>query len=364
MTRNWRRVAFMAGLWLVAATAVMAADRKPEEILKDLEATTLPQLDRAKINDKEAVTAFLAERKKAVERRGELAMELYRVAPDNDKLPALLAERWNGMLPDKTQAEALTKELDDVIANSKIEKLRTEALFMKVGVAFFKDTRKPEGMLPDLETFIKAAPKDPRGPSLLYMIASRSTDTAKKAEVEERILKDYSDSSEAGQIKSTRRRREAVGKPFELEFTEAISGSTISMKDLKGKVVVVDFWATWCGPCVAEMPKMKALYAEYKEKGVEFIGVSLDNSEDQGGLKKLKDFVHDKEIGWPQYYQGDGWKSKFSSSWGINSIPCVFIVDKEGNLYSTEARGKLEELIPELLKKEAKAPAAGGGGGK
>ncbi len=59
------------------------------------------------------------------------------------------------------------------------------------------------------------------------------------------------------------------------------------MKSLKGKVVVIDFWATWCGPCVAEMPNMKKLYAEYKDKGVEFVGVSLDKSKEQGGLDKL-----------------------------------------------------------------------------
>ena len=59
------------------------------------------------------------------------------------------------------------------------------------------------------------------------------------------------------------------------------------MSDLKGKVVVVDFWATWCGPCVGEMPNMKKLYAEYKPKGVEFIGVSLDQPESAGGLKAL-----------------------------------------------------------------------------
>jgi hypothetical protein len=104
---------------------------------------------------------------------------------------------------------------------------------------------------------------------------------------------------------------------------------------------------------------MKQLYAEYKPKGVEFIGVSLDQPEAQGGLTKLKEFVAQNEIGWPQYYQGNFWDSEFSKGWGVNSIPCVFVVDAEGNLASTQARGKLEELLPELLKKAGKKEVSG-----
>jgi hypothetical protein len=99
------------------------------------------------------------------------------------------------------------------------------------------------------------------------------------------------------------------------------------------------------------MPKMKELYAEYKPKGVEFIGISLDNPQSKGGLSKLKDFVTGNQINWPQYYQGNGWDSEFSSSWGVNSIPCVFVVDAEGKLASADARGKLEELLPQLIAK-------------
>ena len=92
-----------------------------------------------------------------------------------------------------------------------------------------------------------------------------------------------------------------------------------------------------------------SLYAEYKDKGVEFIGVSLDQKE--GGLEKLKDFVHKEGITWPQYFQGDGWNSEFSKSWGIRSIPALFVVDQEGKVYSDKARGKLETILPELLKR-------------
>jgi thiol-disulfide isomerase/thioredoxin len=204
---------------------------------------------------------------------------------------------------------------------------------------------------------MKVAPKDERGPSILVQVAQFSqglSDTEKKA-IFERIRKDFPDSQAAAQVEAEMKKAEAVGKPFELAFNEAITGKSISMADLKGKVVVIDFWATWCGPCVAELPTMKKLYAEYQPKGVEFIGVSLDAPESEGGLEALKKFVAEKKIEWPQYYQGNGWESEFSMKWGINSIPALFVVDQQGNLHSMEARGKLETMIPELLKKGAAA---------
>ncbi len=174
-----------------------------------------------------------------------------------------------------------------------------------------------------------------------------------------RIVEQYPESRTAELAKGSLRLLDAVGKPFELEFTDAIDGSTVSIERLKGKVVVVDFWATWCGPCVAEMPEMKRLYAKYKGKGVEFIGVSLDQKD--GGLDKLKAFVEREGITWPQYYQGDGWDSRFSSSWGITLIPSVFVVDQRGRVHSVEARGMLESMIPELLDRPAPEVDAGAG---
>ena len=91
--------------------------------------------------------------------------------------------------------------------------------------------------------------------------------------------------------------------------------------------------------------------------------MSLDQPKEAGGLDKLKKFVAEKEIAWPQYYQGKGWESEFSKSWGINSIPCMFVVDADGKLVSVEARGKLEQLIPELLKKKDVPAGAGAGAG-
>ena len=97
------------------------------------------------------------------------------------------------------------------------------------------------------------------------------------------------------------------------------------------------------------MPEMKELYAAYADKGVEFIGISLDESEQEGGLAKLSKFCNEKNIEWPQYFQGDYWTSEFSTSWGIDWVPTMFVIDQKGNLHSYNARGKLHDMIPELL---------------
>ena len=92
------------------------------------------------------------------------------------------------------------------------------------------------------------------------------------------------------------------------------------MQDLRGKAVVIDFWSTSCSACVGEVPKMKKLYAEFKEKGLEIIGVNLDAPKEYGGLDKLKEFVKKEGIPWPQYYEGDGWHSSSSRHPGASTF--------------------------------------------
>jgi thiol-disulfide isomerase/thioredoxin len=183
-----------------------------------------------------------------------------------------------------------------------------------------------------------------------------------------KLIKGDADAIAAGESRAPSAMRDgrtraisSAGKPFELAFTDAISGKTIDLqRDLKGKIVVLDFWATWCGPCVAEMPANKEIYARYKDKGVEFIGISLDNPDDKGGLRALKKYCAENQITWPQYHlQGKGGNPTFARDWGVTSIPSVFLVDADGKLYTTDARGKLETMIPDLLaRRDGKSSAA------
>jgi thiol-disulfide isomerase/thioredoxin len=137
----------------------------------------------------------------------------------------------------------------------------------------------------------------------------------------------------------------AIGQTVELKFN-AVKGGKVDLATMKGKVVLIDFWATWCGPCVREIPSVVATYKKLHDKGFEIVGISLDS--DKAALTK---FIKDKEMPWPQYFDGKGWKNEISSNFGIRSIPAMWLVDKEGKLASTNARSNLEAEVEKLLAK-------------
>lgn len=366
MVRMVRRpwAAMMLGCLLGPTGTATAADRPAPEILGDLSAIKMPAIDPARQAEPGYRQSFQRQLIDAAARRDALILELFRADPNNQYLPPLMQERWRRNPPTDANDDRLDREIAAVLSRSRNDALRAEATFARAQISLLKSRQTGKFDMTAIEQFLTSYPRDQRGALLLYMGTFVATDAKTKTSLQDRILRDYPDSQVVGDIKASRRQTDSIGKPFELTFTDAITGSKVSMKALRGKVVVLDFWATWCAPCVSEMPHMKELYAKYHDRGVEFIGVSLDKPKEEGGLDSLKDFVKQNRIPWPQFYDGQPAAREFTLSWGVNLLPTVFVVDAEGNLASVQAHGKLDEIIPELLAKKGQTvpgrPASGG----
>jgi peroxiredoxin len=139
----------------------------------------------------------------------------------------------------------------------------------------------------------------------------------------------------------------AVGVKFP-DFNEKdTAGKPLSIANYKGKVVLIDFWATWCGPCRAELPNVIATYKKYHNQGFEIIGVSLD--QDQA---KLTGFAKDMNMTWQQYFDSQGWGNKLAVKYGIESIPATYLLDGNGKIIGRDLRGdELTQAVAKALGK-------------
>jgi len=134
-----------------------------------------------------------------------------------------------------------------------------------------------------------------------------------------------------------------LGKPLEIQF-KASDGRDVDLAGLRGKVVLIAFWATWCPPCVQEIPHIKAASEKLHDRGFEVIGISLDDKK-----QDLLSFIGRNKMEWPQYFDGLGDNNKIAKQFGIEEIPALWLVDKQGKLRYVDAVENLTEKAERLL---------------
>lgn len=131
-----------------------------------------------------------------------------------------------------------------------------------------------------------------------------------------------------------------------------IQGKPVDLSKYKGSIVVLDFWATWCDPCIREFPKLKNVYSKFKDKGVQFIGISLDDD-----IEDLRGFVKHEEVKWPQVFDGKRWKGLIPSLYSIQIIPTMVILDQENKVrYIGGDIENVTQIVTSLLSEPKKLP--------
>jgi thiol-disulfide isomerase/thioredoxin len=249
------------------------------------------------------------------------------------------------ILDDPAQIAALKT----IAAGTDLDATRAKA---ELAIADFdKADSDPERnkALDRFDTAVLAAPGDD---PILNLLTSATLDSSGSASIYQHLLKIVKDGASAASADelnifyaSQLQQLQMVGKPLTVEGP-TLSGQNFSSAQWAGKVILVDFWATWCPQCIAEMPKVRKLFADYHDKGLEVLGVNNDSS----GEDVKKFLAQNPDMPWPQLYdqKGTGW-NPIAVSYGIQRLPAMYLIDRKGILRTVEAEGQLEQLVPKLL---------------
>jgi peroxiredoxin len=199
--------------------------------------------------------------------------------------------------------------------------------------------------LPVLRALIKRYPQKEGYYEKLLSLATMVSDV-KARPIANEILSDPVSDSLKDKARALLRRLDNVGKPLDLKFA-AMDGREVDISHMKGQVVLIVFWATWCVPCIEEVPLLKDTYEKFHSRGFDVVGISSDKDE-----KALKNFIQQHNMPWSQYFERQGQENKFNAEFVIDNIPALWLVDKKGNLRETsdafpDLQAKVEKLLAE-----------------
>ena len=134
---------------------------------------------------------------------------------------------------------------------------------------------------------------------------------------------------------------------------ENFNGGRTTLKDLSGKLLYIDVWATWCGPCIKEMPALKELVAHYAGKEIEFVSISIDHQSD---YKKWRKMVPEKNVGGIHLYDNEGLNSSFMKAFSVGLIPRFMMIDREGEIITAHAPRPSDKGVKDFINKQLSGP--------
>lgn len=252
------------------------------------------------------------------------------------ELPAGFLDELNGISYDNQEDYELIPYYKDLIINKYMIDI--------------ENAKSPEA-LEKMVTGIKSKPiKQDLVSALYYRISSTNPDSEKLNEIIQKHATDGQLKMQALQ-KTNAVKTLLTGKPSPKFSYQDINGKKVSLDDFKGKLVYIDVWATWCGPCIQEIPALKKLKEDYKGKNVEIISISIDVEKD---FEKWKKMVADEQLKGVQLFADKDWKSEFIKAYGIDAIPRFILIDQNGNILNADAPRPSSPQIREAFDKELK----------
>lgn len=310
---------------------------------------------------KEQIEAFHLRNSELAAKAADVAHEFYTKFPDNAraaearekelKLIEVAVQLGNTNV--LTRLQGLRKEMVNAPGTSEAERFRLRLLQVQQDAMLKRDLGAAaylDALEQGARQLMKEFPARTEPFNLLVQIVNGAVQSG-EIERARRLGKEIEGSKapEAAKnmVRTQLKRFDAVDKPF-VFMAPSIEAKELNLETMRGKVVLFDFWASWCGPCMAEVPNMKEVYQKYHSQGFEIIGINLDET-----VEVLKETIKKNDMPWPQHFDGanpdGGWAGKF----GISAIPTMWLVDKKGVLRDLNAREDLAEKIARLMAEPA-----------
>lgn len=333
----------------------VSADTVPLNVLQDLQSYFRPKTPATsreqylRIMERQMATVIKLGGK--IEAEHSKATNLYQV----HAMMLYAAELRERAKPEPSRSEQVRKIAQKIMAGRAPEPLKLRADYIITGRMAAPAKDKPaKDAEKQIRAFLKRHEAAPAGAAMYAAMLAREGKLPKLHEEMVKLLETRHASDQ-----QVLRYLLYIGRKvkFQAELTR-LDGTKLTLPDdLLGKVVVIDFWATWCKPCLQSLPHMKKIYAAYKDKGVEFVGISLDRPGTKAGLKA---FIKKNGMGWIHTYSGKMWNDPTARKYGISGIPAIWAIGRDGSVVSQNARADLEATIAKALKTPTTRPEPAG----